>query len=121
MKLVAVKTFTYGGRRLAIGDAFDAANSRDAKILVAIRNARQHEDERPEVKIPTPDKALIDRVSFKQEQTAEPTKPEPVKTVKTEEKSDEKDEESKDSEKDEPAKEAEKPTIANVIPKRTYN
>lgn len=118
MKLVAVKSFTYAGKRVNVGDIFDVNTDREAKILVGIRSARFTES-RPEAKIPAPEKTLIDQAS---------SKPEPIVTeVKTEVKEEEKPEvEAEPETKSEPAKEEskeeEKPAIAKPdANKRTYN
>ncbi len=51
MTLIATKSMSYGGRRLAPGDQFDA-RARDARLLLAIGKARLEPDRAPE---PAPD------------------------------------------------------------------
>lgn len=53
MRLIAKKAFSYGGKQLNVGDAFDAS-SRDGKILKAVRRAEEIEtaDSAPLVRAP---------------------------------------------------------------------
>lgn len=39
-KLIALKTFPYGGRRLKPNDAFTAVSAQDARLLIAIGRAK---------------------------------------------------------------------------------
>lgn len=79
MKLVATKTFSYAGNRLAIGEVFETKTERDAKLLVGVYKARPVE-ERIETKIEAPKAALIERLNKNKIVTEEP-KEEPKEVV----------------------------------------
>jgi hypothetical protein len=74
MKLVAIKTFSYAGKRIAVGDIFETKTSRDGHLLVGIRNARELEN-RPEAKVPEPKTNLVERAHKRVETPKEEVKP----------------------------------------------
>lgn len=129
MKLVATKTFTYAGRRIAVGDIFDATTDRDVKILVGIKNARHLEDNRPEKKIPAPSKELLERAAAKPAEKPETkVNDEPAKEPVKEEKPEDEEPAKENATPDEkPAKEPaetkpEEPAKEPATqPRRTYN
>ncbi|OYU91861.1 MAG: hypothetical protein CFE29_03150 [Bradyrhizobiaceae bacterium PARB1] len=48
MKLIATKAMLFGGRDLKVGDEFEA-NDRDARVLKAIRKAKDVAESAPEI------------------------------------------------------------------------
>lgn len=80
MKLVAIKSFTYAGKRVNVGDVFEAKTSRDEKLLIGIKNARAL-DNRPEKVIPKPPADLVEKISVKLEKEVEPVKEEVAEPV----------------------------------------
>lgn len=120
MKLVAIKSFTYAGKRVNAGDIFDVKTDREAKILVGIRSARFTES-RPEAKIPPPEKILVDQASSKPDSIS----PEVKEEVKAPEVEEEETPEPKSEAAKEEGKEEIKPadsTKPNVNSgKRSYN
>lgn len=114
MKLVAIKSFTYAGKRVSAGDIFEPKTDRDAKLLVGINNAR-HTEGRSEAKIPAPTKKLVEQATTKPEPIIPEVKeevklPDPVEEVKPE----------AEPEKEEPKEEVKPDANANNN-KRTYN
>lgn len=49
MDLIATKALRYGTRRLVPGEAFQARNDRDGRLLIAVKKARQAEVASPDV------------------------------------------------------------------------
>lgn len=118
MKLVAIKSFTYAGKRVSAGDIFEPKTDRDAKLLVGINNAR-HTEGRSEAKIPAPTKKLVEQATTKPEPIIPEVKeevklPDPVEVVKPEVKPE------AEPEKEE-SKEEVKPDANANSNKRTYN
>jgi hypothetical protein len=110
MKLVAIKTFSYAGKRLAIGEVFEVKTDRDAKLLVGIKNARLVDD-RKEEKLPAPKKETIEAIRNKvnEPKKEEPAKEEPAKEEPAKE----------EPAKEEPAKETPRTNTTNN--RRNYN
>jgi hypothetical protein len=50
--LEALKSFRYATRRLKAGDYFDAAQPRDARILIGLGRARKRDQRQPELPMP---------------------------------------------------------------------
>lgn len=73
MKLIALKPLRYKTRRLLAGDEFDAPE-RDAKVLIAVKRARDPADRRPG-KLPPPPPEVIAAVP---EVAAEPLEAAPA-------------------------------------------
>lgn len=122
MKLVAIKSFTYAGKRVSAGDIFEPKTDRDAKLLVGINNAR-HTEGRSEAKIPAPTKKLVEQATTKPEPIIPEVKeevklPDPVEVVTPEAKEEVKPE--AEPEKEEPKEEVKPDANANSN-KRTYN
>lgn len=42
--LIATKAFTYAGKKIKVGDKFEARDARDAKVMRAIGRAKDHID-----------------------------------------------------------------------------
>lgn len=69
MRLIAIKAFLYGGRRLAAGDPFEAS-ARHARVLLAIGHASAPDAE-PVIVEPEPEPAPTTRRYRRRDMQAE--------------------------------------------------